>query len=178
MNIKAENTVTQSDINALARCSGSKTRTILAILSVTFVMFLIYCMIVGSTGKNFGYCIAGLIWCALVYVFLFVLNPRITYRSFCRRYGSDAIVKYRFKGNKMSVHVENSGGTLDKSKQIEDMFRAYETDGYYFLYIKRNETYILRKSGITEGTARELSELLMKKMGNRYIRKVKSDAEI
>ena len=176
MSIKAENTVTQSDINALIKCSGSKTRTILIVLSLTFVMFLIFCMIVGSTGRNFGYCIAGLIWCGLVYSYMFLLNPRLVYRSFCRRYGREAIVNYKFKNGKLSVRIENSGGNLDKSKQIEDMFRAYETDDYYFLYIKRNETFILRKSGFTEGTPKELSEELMKKMGNRYIRKVTSDA--
>ena len=178
MSIKAENTVTQQDINAFIKCSGSKTRTILIVLSVTFVMFLIFCMIVGSTGRNFSYCIAGLIWCGLVYSYLFLINPRLTYRLFCKRYGSEAIVKYKFKSGKMSVHIENSGGSLDKSKRLEDMFRAYETDDYYFLYVKRNETYILRKSGFTEGTSKELSEELMKNMGSKYIRKVKSDAEI
>ena len=176
MNIKAENNVTQADINALIKCSGSKTRTILIVLSVTFVIFLIFCMIVGSTGRNFSYCIAGLLWCGLVYSYMFLINPRLVYRSFCRRYGKEAIVKYSFRKDKMSVKVENSGGTLDRSKQIEDMFRVYETDEHYFLYIKRNESYILRKSGFTEGTPKELSEELLKKMGNKYIRKVKSDA--
>ena len=178
MDVKAENTLTKQDINALIKCSAGKTGRILIILSVTFVMFLIFCMIVGSTGRNFSYCLAGLLWCALVYSYIFLVNPVIVYRSFCKKYGSDAIIVFKFKNDKMSVHIENSGGSLNCTKNLEDLFKAYETEDHFFLYTKRNETYIMRKSGITQGTPRELSEGLTRKMGNKFVRKVRSNAKI
>ena len=176
--ITAQNPVEQRDIFALTKCSGAKTRTVLLILAVAFAAFMVFCMVVGSTGKNFGYCIAGLIWCALVYAFVFLLNPRLTYRSFCRRYDRNAVVSYKFKDKKVGITLENGGGNLLVNKNISDLFRCYETTDHFFIYVKRNETYILRKNAITEGSPAELSQLLEKEMGSKLVRKVNVNANL
>ncbi|MBE6845496.1 MAG: YcxB family protein [Ruminococcus sp.] len=173
MVIKSENNVKQEDINALISCNASKVRFMLILLTVTFTAFLLFCMIVGNTGKNLGYCIAGIIWCVVIYAYVFFINPKAVYRSFKRRYTENAIVKYEFTAKSAAIKVESENGKFDKRKNYRDMFRIYETPEYYFFYVKRNESYIMKKSGLKQGTASELSEIILKEAQNRFVRKVK-----
>jgi len=173
MVIKSENNIEQKDINALINCNSSKVKFMLIILAVTFTAFMIFCFITGSTGQNLGYCIAGIIWCIIVYTYVFIINPRFVYNSFKKKFSKDAVVKYEFTAKSVAIKVESENGRFDKRKNYRDMFRIYETPEYYFFYTKRNESFIMKKSGIKQGKTSELSELIQKEAANRFVRKVK-----
>ena len=173
MVIKSENNVKQEDIKALINCNSSKVKFMLIVLAITFTAFLIFCLIAGNTGKNFGYCLAGIIWCVIVYSYVFLLNPVLVYNSFKKRYTEKAVVKYEFTAKSIAITVDSENGSFNKRKNYRDMFRIYETPEYFFFYTKRNESYIMKKSGIKQGKASELSEMILKEAQARFIRKAK-----
>ena len=173
MVIKSENKVSKADVKALINCNSAKVKFMLILLTVTFVGFLIFCMIAGNTGNNFGYCLAGIIWCAVVYVYIFILNINFTYSAYKKKYSADAVVKCEFTARSMAVSIESSNGKWDKRKNYRDMFRIYETADYFFFYVKSRESYIVKKSGFKQGNPKELSEIILRENPSKFIRKVK-----
>ncbi|MBQ3566783.1 MAG: YcxB family protein [Oscillospiraceae bacterium] len=173
MTIKSENNISRDDIKALINCNSARLKFMLILLTVTFLAFLIFCFIMDSMEKNFSYCFLGIIWCAVVYIYAFVLKPKFMYKSFNKRYTANAVVKYEFNDTTALLIIENEKGRTEKYKKYCDMFRIYETPEYYFFYTKRNESYIMKKSGITEGSAQELSAIIEKENPRAFIRKAK-----
>ena len=174
MTVKAQNKVNREDIKALINCNSAKLKFMLILLFGTFTAFLIFCMISNNTGNNFGYSLAGILWCVIVYCYVFLINPALVYRSFRRRYSEEAVISYCFSEKKLTLKLANGNGHLDKKRNFADMFKIYETDDHFFFYFKRNEAYIMRKSGITEGSAGEISEVILKEAGQKFIRKVRN----
>ena len=41
------------------------------------------------------------------------------------------------------------------------------------IVIKRNEAYILKKNGISQGTAEDIRNIVSREMGNRFVNRVK-----
>ncbi|MGN0612663.1 MAG: YcxB family protein [Porcipelethomonas sp.] len=173
MVIKAENNVDAKDIKALINCNSSKLKFMLILLTLTFAAFLAFCIIMNNTGKNTGYCIVGILWCIVVYAYVFIINPKIVYRSFRRKYTSGALIKYELTAKSAAMTVVSEKGKWEKRKNYRDMFRAYETPDYFFFYTKRNETFILKKSGIKQGGTEDISGLLAEEMGAKFIRKAR-----
>ncbi len=173
MNVKAKNTINKQDVKSLINCSHSSLRFMLILLTSVFALFLVFCIVVKNTEKNAGYCIVGIIWCAIVYVYSFAVNPVIAYRSFKKKYSENALIEFKLSENNIAFSISDGKNTYEKTKKYQDMFKAYETDGYFFFYIKRNKSYIMKKSGIYQGTASDITEVLTRKMGVKFIRKVK-----
>ena len=69
--------------------------------------------------------------------------------------------------------IENSDGFFDIRKNYRDIFKFTETEKYFFIHIKRNEAYILKKNGISQGTAEDIRNIVSREMGNRFVNRVK-----
>lgn len=171
MVIKAENNVTKDDVKALINCNSAKLKFMLILLIVTFLAFLIFSLIIGNNLE--GLYILGVVWCAVVYGYVFFINPKVTYNLFKKKYTEEAVVSYQFNEKSVEVTVESQKESLKKRKNYRDMFRIYETPQYYFLYFKRNESYIMKKSGIKQGTPAELTDMILKQEPREFIRKAK-----
>ena len=73
----------------------------------------------------------------------------------------------------MGLSIENSDGFFDIRKNYRDIFKFTETEKYFFIHIKRNEAYILKKNGISQGTAEDIRSIVSREMGNRFVNRVK-----
>ena len=62
---------------------------------------------------------------------------------------------------------------FDIRKNYRDIFKFTETEKYFFIHIKRNEAYILKKNGISQGTAEDIRNIVSREMGNRFVNRVK-----
>lgn len=173
MKIISENKVNKNDIKNLVYCSHSSLKFMLILLIITFSLFFIFCLIVNSIKHNIGYCVIGILWCAFVYLYLFFINPKVIYNSFIKKYTKNAAVKFEFNKKYFKITIKNDKGETEKRQNYIDIFKAYETNQCFFFYVKRNEAYIMKKSGITQGTAEEITEILYSEMGAKFIRKVK-----
>lgn len=54
-----------------------------------------------------------------------------------------------------------------------ELFKAVETDAYFFVFLNAAQAYCVPKKDIITGTAAELSELLKNKFGDKFKRAVK-----
>lgn len=173
MVIKAENRVGQKDVDALIHCNSAKVKFMLILLFIIFAAFTIFGIARGNSFKSMAVYFAGIIWCIVVYVYVFLLNPKITYKSFKKKYTENAAIKYQFTERSVGISIENENGKTEKRYNYRDMFKIYETPEYFFIYAKRSESYIMKKSGLTQRTAAELSEMIEKENPKAFIRKVR-----
>lgn len=167
MVIKAENTVNFEDIKKLNKSTSSSVQIMLAVFTVFMLALIIISLCTGNSGRNLKIGIAGFIWCVFVYVYMFMVNPRLTYKNFRKKYGN-APVKYMLNQKSMGISIENPEGSWDIRKNYRDMFRVTETADCFYIYVKRNESYILKKSGISDGTAEDVRNVMSAEMGNKY----------
>lgn len=172
MTIKAENTVDFEDIKQLNKSSSSSVKIMLGIFTAAMVILLVISMCTGNSGRNLKISIAGIIWCAFVYVYMFIVNPRITYKNFRKKYGN-APVKFNVNEQSMGISIENPDGSWDIRKNYRDIFKITETEKYFFIHIKRNEAYILKKCGISQGTSEDIRTIFSREMANRFVCRVK-----
>ena len=85
MTIKAENTVDFEDIKQLNKSGSSSVKIMLGIFIAAMVILLVISLCTGNSGRNLKISIAGIIWCAFVYVYMFIVNPRLTYKNFWKK---------------------------------------------------------------------------------------------
>lgn len=172
MTVKAENTVGYDDIKELCRTSSASVKIMLCIFSAAMLVLVIISVFTGNSGRNLHLGIAGLIWCLVVYAYIFVLNPRILYNRFRKNYGSSP-VKFTFYQQNMSVSADCGENSFDIRKNYSDIFKITETDSYFFINFRRNEAYILKKGGITEGSSEDIRSIISREMGMKYTCRVK-----
>ena len=172
MTIKAENTIDFEDIRQLNKSGLSSVKIMLGIFIAAMVVLLVISLCTGNSGRNLKISIAGIIWCVFVYVYMFIVNPRLTYKNFKKKFGN-ARVKYTLNEKSMGISIENSDGFFDIRKNYRDIFKFTETEKYFFIHIKRNEAYILKKNGISQGTAEDIRSIVSREMGNRFVNRVK-----
>ena len=155
MTIKAENTIDFEDIRQLNKSGLSSVKIMLGIFIAAMVVLLVISLCTGNSGRNLKISIAGII-----------------YKNFKKKYGN-APVKYTLNEKSMGISIENFDGFFDIRKNYRDIFKFTETEKYFFIHIKRNEAYILKKSGISQGTAEDIRSIVSREMGNRFVNRVK-----
>lgn len=173
MVIKAENNITKDDVKALINCNNSKLKFMLILLTVTFSAFLVFSLIIGNKLNDLKVYILGIMWCAIVYCCMFFIKPNLTYKSFTKRYTKKAVIKYQLSETSALISIESEKDNFEKHIDYIDMYRIYETPEYFFFYIKSSKGYIMKKSGLTEGTAEDISDMITNENPKIFIRKVK-----
>lgn len=173
MVITARNDITKDDIKALVNCNGFKLKFMLILITAVFSAFLVFALIAGNKLGDLNVYILGVVWCAVVYVYAFIFNPKLKYNSFVKKFGADAIIKYEFKEKNFCITINGKKGEFQKYKDYFEMYRIYETPEYYFFYLKSSESYILKKRELTSETAKELSEMIYKENPRIFVQRTK-----
>ena len=172
MTIKAENTVDFEDIKQLNKSSSASVKIMLGVFIAAMIILMVVSLCTGNSVRNIKISVVGILWCVFVYVFMFIVNPRTTYKKFRKKYGNVPI-KYTLNEKSMGISIENTDGSWDIRKNYRDIFKFTETDKYFFIHIKRNEAYILKKSGISQGTAEDIKNIVTREMGSRFVCRIK-----
>ena len=88
--------------------------------------------------------------------------------------GKEAEVKYSFYEDHFEIDGMTETGMSEHAQgAYSDFTSVVEYDEFWLLYYNRYLMYILRKDGMTEGRAEDLSVFLGVKMGSLYKNKVK-----
>lgn len=172
MTIKAENTVDFEDIKQLNKSSSASVKIMLGVFIAAMIILMVISLCTGNSVRNIKISVVGILWCIFVYVFMFIVNPRTTYKKFRKKYGN-VPVKYTLNEKSMGISIENTDGSWDIRKNYRDILKFTETDKYFFIHIKRNEAYILKKSGISQGTAEDIKNIVTREMGSRFVCRIK-----
>lgn len=173
MTVKAENNITKDDIKALVNCNNSKLKFMLILLTVTFSAFLIFSLAIGNKINDLSVYILGIIWCVIVYCCVFFIKPRLKYKSFIKKYTETAVINFQLSETAALISIESEKDNFEKHTDYCDMYRIYETAEYFFFYIKSSKSYIMKKSGLIEGTSEDISSMITNENPRIFIRKAK-----
>ena len=56
------------------------------------------------------------------------------------------------------------------------LYRVYETEKYFYLYLLKNYSFIIDKNGFNQGTSKEFSNFIKNKMWIRYSKSIKENS--
>lgn len=167
MAVRAENKVEYEDIKKFVNASSATVRIMLIVFILFMVIIAALFIFSSNESKSLYYPCAGLLWCGFVYLYIFLINPKMMFSTFKKKYGSSP-VKFSFNKQNLAITIGNEDGSFEIRKNYRDVFRVIENENYFFINVKRNEAYILKKRCITEGSADELRKLLIGEMGKNY----------
>ena len=150
----------------------SSLRFMLLLLIITLGIFLAV-SIINNNGDNIRFNILGILWCVSVYVYCFFVEPIFYFRSFKKKYSENAVIRFVFDKKNLAVSINGENAAFDKRKGYCNIFKIIESDEYFFVYFKRDEAFIMKKSGLLKGNIKDISEILSIEMRNKFIRKVR-----
>lgn len=101
-----------------------------------------------------------------IYAFIFYfIMPKKAYKTQLNVFnGSNVII---FKSDEIKVTITNCGFSANSSIQYFALYKIYETEKYFYLYLNKRAAYVIAKTGINNGTIEELRAFLKKKLGQK-----------
>lgn len=103
----------------------------------------------------------------LLYCFILFAVPWINHKSMCGK--EELVNNYVFEDDMMTVSSKTEGAFGESKRTYESLDRVMETGKYLFLYINRNQAYIVKKSDFARGDVDVLKAYLKTKLGKKYI---------
>jgi len=133
------------------------------------VLFIIFAVLVIQNPKDLFNLVAALIMLFLMIVLGLILwlMPRRYYRSI-KKY-LDMPCSFVFDDDHFIADSNSPLWQGHTDGQYEMLHRVYETDRFFYVYINSNQAHLVGKADISVGSAAELRQLFLKKLGNRFI---------
>ena len=133
--------------------------------TLLIIVLLVYCLILGI--KN------SLVFLSIIFAISLILF--IGYRLF------NPIFSYKKEVSKKAIAKEKTFKYLfyDKYFKIKDnlnyhtihyfrLYKVFETEDFFYLYYDKKRSFIVGKTGFTQGTPQEFSKFIKDKMWLRY----------
>lgn len=111
-----------------------------------------------------------IILAACLYLFLlYFIMPKIFYGS--QKKFIDGLVDFIFTDDKIKIKSLSAKYSGSSEFQYDLLYKVYETNDFFYLYLRKRSAYILRKVDINLDIVDNLRELLNKKLSpKKYIR--------
>lgn len=94
----------------------------------------------------------------LLYLYIYFWKPK---RAFKENYSQQlTVIKFAIKENTFSLSANGSLSNYSGEHSYNSLFKVCETPKYYYLFFKPNQAYILRKTGIIDGTPEQIRAIL------------------
>lgn len=131
-------------------------------LYTLFMVFIIsFCLVLQFSNNNI------LLGIGFVLFMIIFLLWRIYHPSF--------FVKKEANSDKVKKHLKNTYYFYDKYMQIKNvndnvklryykLYKVFETENYFYLYVNKNYSFVLDKNGFTVGNAGNFYEFIKKKL--------------
>ena len=135
------------------------------LFTVLIIILLIYCIVTTIKARIIP----------LVLLFILILISFVIYRFF----GPIRIYKKEVKKKAITKTQSFNFYFYDKYFKIKDnlnfykqsyfkLHKVYETDEFFYLYVNKQYSFIIDKSGFTKGTPQEFSDFIKKKVLLKY----------
>ena len=106
---------------------------------------------------------------ALIVLLTLILTimPKRYYRSVLPYLDGPTSFVFRDDGFEVDSTSTRWHGHTDSAYDL--LHKAYETDGFFYLYISKNQAHIVGKADMAPGTPADLSRLFAEKLGNCFM---------
>ncbi len=128
---------------------------------------LIICMLIliVSEPSNLIYLLLHLIIAAMEYLLFFVFIPKIIYKN--KKESKEIIglnVQFSFNDNNFIVNSFSELVNTNDTCKYELLYKTYEVDEYFYLFIDKMVVFIVDKNGFENTTPYEFSKFLESKL--------------
>ena len=111
----------------------------------------------------------------LIMSFVYFVLPKQKYKMIYGRFADPLETEFVFEDSFFAIYVKDKkSGRKEKTIYLYNkIYRAYETKKYFFLYMDKNQAYILKKSEMSgaENPTKQLSDSLKKNLKKNYRKK-------
>lgn len=135
------------------------------IYNVIMIILLIYCIILNIVQKNF---LLILMFMAMLVIFLLfrIYLPIRQYQNTQKEYKKHKEVSFIFSFYKHYFTLNK------KTYYYVKLYKVFETNDYFYLYVDEDNAALVNKSGFKIGTAEGFSEFIKKKCLLKYSNKI------
>ena len=147
----------------------------LAVFFVALFGNIIYMSSNGGNWLNITLLVLTII-IGLVMSFVYFVLPKQKYKMMYGKFADPIETEFVFEESFFAIYVkDNKSGRKEKTIYLYNkIYRAYEVGKYFFLYMDKNQAYILKKSEMNggENPAKQLSEALKKNLKKKYRKRI------
>jgi len=129
--------------------------------NIIMIILLVYCVILNIIDKNFMLVLLFLGLLGLL-TFFRIYWPLRTYEKNKEKYAEDNESSYTFAFYKFYFTLEK------KTFYYFNLYKVFETEDYFYLYINDENAILVSKTGFDIGTAEEFSTFIKKKCLLKY----------
>lgn len=129
--------------------------------NIIMIILLIYCVIINIIDKNIMFVFLFLALLGLL-VFFRIYWPLRTYEKNKDKFSEETETGFTFSFYKYYFSLEN------KNFYYARLYKVFETEDYFYLYINDENAILVSKTGFDVGTAEEFSSFIKKKCLLKY----------
>ena len=172
MEIQAECKFDLPAVTALTRLQWAgriDPRKVLAIhlcISIGVVLFSGYFMLTDPQPSGITLFIAALALAPLDCVFYFLL-PRGQFKALGKQQNGENT--YIFGENSIKITSQSQGSTGSSEMEYSVFVKICETSRYFFLFLNKGQAFIVDKTTVRGGTAREIRKRLTARANCKYV---------
>ncbi len=151
------------ELNRFNTFKVKKTAMVILIVSISIIFLCGVLMIILGEYSDAVIYIALAIAFTVFFIFLPTLQTRKIFKS-------DKMLQQKIKNNFefYNDRIEASNTKGNSKLKYEDLYRVYETDKAFYMYLNRIQVFMLSKDSFIIGDAEKLANLLQEKLGKNY----------
>ena len=133
--------------------------------TIFILILFIYCLITTLKSKLFALSVVFVV-ALLLFIGYRIFNPIFLYKKGVTKKSitKEKIFKYYFYDNYFKIRDNLD---FDKISYFR-LYKVYETKKYFYLYLTKKYSFIIDKSGFTQGSAESFSTFIKDKMKFKY----------
>ncbi|MBR3891160.1 MAG: YcxB family protein [Bacilli bacterium] len=135
----------------------------------SFILFCIGILLMFFGFRGYVYIVFSLALICFVYFFINILESESIKKNALLISATQQI--FTFHEDEFSLVQTSRIGQFEDKYSYSELFSAYKTKEYYFLFVNRTQAFIVDLNGFLEGKEEELDDLLKSKLGDRFINK-------
>lgn len=136
--------------------------------NIIMILLLIYCVVINIIDKNLIFVLLFSVLLGLL-VFFRIYWPLRTYEKNKDKYAEDNESSFTFSFYKYYFTLEK------KTFYYSKLYKVFETEDYFYLYINDENAILVSKTGFDIGTPEEFSAFIKKKCLLKYSKQQKRD---
>lgn len=173
MEVKAKCKFDKNSIRALSHLSSYKRFNPQKTIISRTVLCLILLLLLVAELIAFGFDIIPMIL-IIVDIFIIAIDcymyfvlPGIQYKSLAKMQGTEN--NYIFSDSVLKIQSESKAYSGESEIEYAMIQKVYETSGYFFLYITKNQVFIVDKSTVEGGSHEDIRNKLGEYLKGKYI---------
>lgn len=173
MEIKARCKFDKESIKALTHLSSYKKfnpeKTVItrAVLCLVLMLLLVAELIEFDFNIIPIILIIVLILIIVIDCFMYFVLPVIQYKSLAKT--KESVNEYIFCDKSFNIKTQSEEHIGETKIEYSMIWKAYETSRYFFVYLTKNQVFIIDKSTVEGGAAEDIRNKLVEFLNDKYI---------